>query len=646
VITVRVWLVAAVLVAVVPAGAVLAVEDVPAADDDAETALRIEAVDLRDHPQVRITASVSGHQGTALPGDAFAVSEDGAERPVQVRSVESSDLQVALLIDTTGSMGGPPLAEAKDAAARFIEGLPEDAAVAVLGYAEEVTLLTPLDADRAAHRTAIESLEAEGRTATYDAVAQTVTVFPAATSTTARSIVLLTDGEDNESSRSLDEVGDVLLEEGVTLHAIAYRTAFSDDEALRSLALPTGGTVKQADDSATLETVYAEIATDLTSRYVIEYAALGEGPTELVLTVDRGDRVLRTVHVVDLPQPPVVDPSPVPVAPDLEAAAPVPLDAGPGRLALTLGASAWFLALAVLGGALLAPRQRRAQSLAGPPAAGRPAHRHEGGVSELAARASSVAERGLARRGDAARLNGALEKAGIDLRPGEFLVLVLSIVTASWAFGSLLLGPLAGPLLALVVGIGARAVVAVRTSRRQARFADQLSDTLQLLAGSLRAGYSLMQAIDAVAREADAPTAEEFNRLVVETRLGRDTATALHAVADRVESEDFTWVMQAIEIHREVGGDLALVLDTVANTIRERNQIRRQVKALSAEGRMSAYVLLALPFGIGFMIYLTNRPYLAELTQGGLLGWGLIGLGLVLMTIGTVWLRSIVRFRF
>jgi tight adherence protein B len=175
------------------------------------------------------------------------------------------------------------------------------------------------------------------------------------------------------------------------------------------------------------------------------------------------------------------------------------------------------------------------------------------------------------------------------------------------------------------VTVGARLFVTFKADRRQAKFAEQLADTLQLLSGSLRAGYSLMQAIDAVAREADAPTSDEFGRIVVETRLGRTPTTRSTRWPNGCASRTSRWVMQAIQIHREVGGDLAEVLDTVGDTIRERDQIRRQVKALSAEGRLSGYVLLALPFAIGGIIFVTNRPYIAELTSGGLLGWGLIG---------------------
>ena len=140
-------------------------------------------------------------------------------------------------------------------------------------------------------------------------------------------------------------------------------------------------------------------------------------------------------------------------------------------------------------------------------------------------------------------------------------------------------------------------IVQRKVRKRQEAFADQLEQTLPLMAGSLRAGFSVTQAIDAVARESDEPTASEFRRVVVETRLGRDTDEALGALAERVESEDFRWVVQAIEIHRQVGGDLSEVLDNVYATIRDRNGVRRQIQALSGEGKLSAIILFVLPFG-------------------------------------------------
>ena len=191
----------------------------------------------------------------------------------------------------------------------------------------------------------------------------------------------------------------------------------------------------------------------------------------------------------------------------------------------------------------------------------------------------------------------------------------------------------------------ARIGVNVRASRRQKAFADQLDDSLQLMASSLRAGHSLLQALDSVAREAEEPTREEFARIVNETRVGRELGDALDETAERMGSEDFAWVTQAIAINREVGGNLAEVLDGVGHTIRERNQIRRQVKALSAEGKLSALVLMALPFGVLAFLAITNPAYIAKFTES-LAGYAMIAAGVLLLVVGGLWLRKVVSFKF
>jgi tight adherence protein B len=200
-------------------------------------------------------------------------------------------------------------------------------------------------------------------------------------------------------------------------------------------------------------------------------------------------------------------------------------------------------------------------------------------------------------------------------------------------------------LLLAAVPFGAKLFLGFRASRRQAAFADQLDDSLQLMAGSLRAGHSLLRAVDSVSQEADAPTSEEFSRIVNETRVGRDLNDALDEVAERMGSDDFTWVAQAIAIHREVGGNLAEVLDAVGQTIRERNAIRRQVKALSAEGKLSALVLGGLPFAIIAFLSLTNPAYVAKFTQS-IIGYGMIAAAVVLMLMGGFWLKKTVAIKF
>ena len=261
------------------------------------------------------------------------------------------------------------------------------------------------------------------------------------------------------------------------------------------------------------------------------------------------------------------------------------------------------------------------------------------------AAASAAVARVLVKRGRMPRGAAALEKAGFTMTLPDVVLVVGILSVVAGAVGTVLAGIPAGLLAAAVVLVGTRLLVRLRTGRRQAAFADQLDDSLQLMASSLRAGHSMLRAMDAVAQEAEAPTSDEFARLINETRVGRDLTEALDDISERTASEDFSWVAQAIAIQREVGGNLAEVLDQVGHTIRERNAIRRQVKALSAEGKLSAVVLMALPFGIIGFISMTNPSYLSAFTESPV-GFGMAAVASVMMVIGAVWLKSTVRIRF
>jgi tight adherence protein B len=311
------------------------------------------------------------------------------------------------------------------------------------------------------------------------------------------------------------------------------------------------------------------------------------------------------------------------------------------RSALLTGFATFAIALLIAGAFVFRPREPRVRTTAR--AHGSAMERFH--VGNLADRATAMADRLLSRHERSPRLNKALERAGIDLRPAEFAVLVsVAAVTASalgWLVGGLWVG-----LTLPVLAVGAAwFVVHHATARRLAKFGDQLADTLQMLAGSLRAGYSFLQAADAVGRESADPTAEEFRRLLVESRLGRDLSDALGAMHERVGNEDFLWFMQAVAIQREVGGDLAEILDTVAETVRERSRLRRQVSALSAEGRLSAVILFVLPFVVGGFIMLVNPGYLDVLMDSGF-GVGLLAFAGGLMAVGGLWLKKLVRITF
>jgi len=301
---------------------------------------------------------------------------------------------------------------------------------------------------------------------------------------------------------------------------------------------------------------------------------------------------------------------------------------------------------AVLGALLLLtlvvlPRPSRVPLSRLDPSVARP----QSALAGAGAAAGAAVEKALTKRGRLATGTAALERAGISMSLPD-VVLVVGVATlVAGILGTLMGGLLLGLLLAVGTPLGAKLLLSVKTGRRQSAFADQLDDSLQLMASSLRAGHSLLRAVDSVAQEAAAPTSEEFTRIVVETRVGRDLNDALDEVAARMGSDDFVWVAQAIAIHREVGGNLAEVLDAVGHTIRERNAIRRQVKALSAEGKLSAIVLMGLPFGIGGFIGLTNPGYLAGFAES-VVGYGMLAVSALLLVVGGLWLKKMVSIRF
>ncbi len=265
-------------------------------------------------------------------------------------------------------------------------------------------------------------------------------------------------------------------------------------------------------------------------------------------------------------------------------------------------------------------------------------------LARLTRRAEGVADRVLKSRGPGG-LERDLDRAGIALRPAEFLLLSVSLGVVATAAALLVVGGPVAAAVAVLAALSPRIVLRVMTARRRAAFADQFDGTLQMLSGSLRAGYGLMQAVATVAGEAPSPTAEEFSRVTVENQLGRTVEESLRSMAGRMENEDLGWVVEAIDIQYEVGGDLAEVLDTVAETIRDRDQIRRQVKALSAEGRISAVILISMPFAIAFLIGMMSPEYLADLTGSGL-GRAMIAAALVMIGIGAAWIRRIVKVVF
>lgn len=308
---------------------------------------------------------------------------------------------------------------------------------------------------------------------------------------------------------------------------------------------------------------------------------------------------------------------------------------------LSVGIVVLLAAVSLLGIAVLAPGtpevplDRRRPFEANPPTT----------LTRLAASAVLSFERVLAGRNVQLFSRVQLENSGLRLSQAEFFILVAAGACVGFLVGIVTVGPLVGLLLALFSPCVGHLVLGYLAGKRRAKFDVQLGDTLQLLSGGLRAGHSILRAIDAAAAESQKPTSEEMRRVITETSLGRDLLSALNDTALRMKNEDFVWVAQAIQINREVGGNLAEVLDQVNETIRERGEIKGHIKALAAEGKFSAYILIAMPFGIVGMLLAISPNYMNPMFSHPL-GWVMIGASFVMMTIGALWMRKIIDLKF
>lgn len=237
-----------------------------------------------------------------------------------------------------------------------------------------------------------------------------------------------------------------------------------------------------------------------------------------------------------------------------------------------------------------------------------------------------------------------LEMAGIRMQQSSFVTAVLTSTVAAFMVGYAIGGVVVGLLVAALVPLVSRTIVSSRRRKRQNAFADQLESTLEVIASALRAGHSLPSALDTVSADALSPTAEEFARIVNEGRLGLDTVEAMRETARRMGSEDFGWITDAVAIQRDTGGNLSEVLDRVGETIRERNKLAQQVRAISAEGRASSKVMMAMPLAVGaFMFWRSPSTFTPIFTTGT--GQLLLGIAAVLYVVGFFWIRKLVEVK-
>jgi tight adherence protein B len=594
----------------------------------AAAANTLASVDVSAYPQVRATLVTSRPTGAAP-----RVTENG--QPVV--GLEARNLgrakSIVLAVDRSRSMAGGTLAQAGAAARAFVRAKPASDRIAVVAFGSRAVQSTGFSTARFEANAALGSLAVDRvqGTALYDAVELAAQAL-AADTTGGRVLVLLTDGDDVSSAASLRSAIDAAREASVSVYPIGLESKSFDPEPLRRLATETGGRYSGTADANRLAGVYASLAAELRRTWQLSYVT-SVRPGERFEVAAAGARAEALAPGV----PTVVD----------SGGSALPgWVFGPGTFALAL-----FVGGCVLAGALLAsraPAGARLRKRLEPHLGEQKPDPRGGRVQERFQTASTLmqaTEKAFGNLAFWARLHSLIERADLPLRTVE---LVYACAGSALLLGLVFAVGGAPPLLILgAFALGGAApilVVSFKAKRRLTAIDDQLPEVLTTLAASLKAGHSFRQGIQAVVDEGDGPASREFNRVLTETQLGRPMDSALAEMADRVGSKNLKFVVTAVTIQRQVGGSMAGIFDMVADAVRNRQQFARKIRSLTAMGRMSAYVLMGIPFFLLAMITLINKDYMDPLYHTSL-GHKLMLMGAVMMVVGSLVLRKIVSFR-
>jgi tight adherence protein B len=624
--------------------AVLGWAVVAGAAESASETIAAQSVSVSAWPNVTMRIVLPPNLLAApLASSDFAVRENGAViSSVTVQPLESArrSLDVILLIDVSGSMKGKPLDDAKAAASSFVTALGPNDRVSVMRFSDRPSVVDSFTSDGAALGSAVGALSASGATSLYDALTAAAQSFDPA-SVADRAVVLLSDGGDTTSGNTLSSASKALVASSVHVYAVAVSPEEPGLLPLRALARSTGGRLVEVGDTAGLTSVFADIAKQITRPYEVTFTSLRPPVKDLEIDVVVSGRDGRaTVSAV------VANPDVDAAAASVTESVPVPAGGWPLGIAIAVFAAVGVLAASIA--LLLQPE---------PNAIGHLKYYEQlraGGVmlaeeseytdpASVRGRLVAVARSVAARGGFDTAIRKELERAGLPLRPAEYMILHVTLVLVLGLGIQLAIRSLPVSLIVvLFLALGPILLLSNLAQKRMDAFQAQLPDVLNLLSGSLRAGWGLLQAAGMVVNEIAAPAGPEFERVVTEARLGLPLEDALAKMADRMGSEDFRWAVTAISIQREVGGNLAEVLDLVADTVRERGGLQRQIKSLTAEGRLSAIILIALPFVEATLLWIMDPGYFGRLVSSPIGVAAAIG-ACVLLLVGIVWLRAIIR---
>ena len=567
------------------------------------------------------------------------VTENGsvvADPAVSPARESGREFGVVLVLDTSKSMAGGPIRDAVEAARALAARRSADQPLGIVTFNSSTSTLLPLSTDDAAIERALSSLPPlRPETHVYDGVNAAVTML-ARSDIAAGTVIVLSDGGDTGSASGLTEVVRRARSNGVRLFSVGLQSGSFEPEALRRLAEGAGGRYSEASDSGDLKAIYDQLGADLAREYLVQYRSL-EGP---------GRRVDVEVSVAGMGTATASYRSPalqVAPAPPYERK-----DFWGSPLALVIAS---LVAGGLVGIGLLAltmrPERRRirrrlAMFISAPTVA------NEGSKTErngLADRLLGSAEEGLERMRWWAGFKEDVEIARVTMPAVHIVALtVIGAVFLAW-----LLLVISGSSLLAAVGLIAvpvvvRTVLKQKLAAQRKMFMDQLADNLQVIASALRAGHSFIGALTVSIQEAPEPTKSEFESVLADEQLGVPLEDGFDTVARRMECRDIEQVRLVATLQRESGGNTAEVLERVADTVRERSELRRLISSLTAQGRMSRWIVTALPIVLIFVINLINPEYMKPLFETPT-GNAMLVLAALMITAGSLTIKRIVDIR-
>ena len=528
---------------------------------------------------------------------------------------------VVLVVDASASQAGANITAVRHVARQVLENFPDDTQLGLVTFnSRKIATIEPTT-DHALTLARLETVVPRGGTPLYDAL---LTALGMASGKNAR-IVVVTDGYDSASSATKSEVVRALMRAGVATDVVAVAARDVNLKVMKSFTVASGGRLYQAATAQDLGTVFQR---------ALEQTVPIASPN---------------------PTPSITQQTPEP-SPQSTVSSQADtwlqrLGSSPWTLSLVAGLATAFYAYLLGTQFLLRRRQNQIAEAINLYDAGTPSSVTSSQVrvsplievptrklkSKPKQRVSAIQSRYLP------WLSDRLEKAGTNLSARRWVEITLAtgVVLSVMAELFIHFWPLAVILAAIATAVGQHIALEQKIAMQRRKFEVGLADFLTLIASGLRSGMSFAQAIDSAAQEGSGLVERQIRRALGEVRVGATIEAALGRVADRMESDDLRWTLAALQIQRDIGGNLSRILETAAMTIRVRAEVRREIRALSAEGRLSAYILLALPIGIFLYLVGSRRDYV-EILWTQPIGIAMLTVFVLAVTAGWIWIRNIV----